>query len=52
MSPQDVNHVLSLSPAIARFGAFIAGSEYARRAGATGISDFVAGNPQEMAMPP
>jgi len=27
MSPQDVNHVLSLSPAIARFGAFIAGSE-------------------------
>ncbi len=51
MSPQDVSHVLSLSPAIARFGAFIAGSEYARRAGAAGISDFVAGNPQEMAIP-
>lgn len=41
----------AVKAASARFVAFLQDSAWSRRAGREGVCDFVAGNPQEMALP-
>ena len=48
----DLNpYFQGVAGAMSPFVGFFTGSAYSRRAGEPGISDFVAGNPQEMAVP-